>query len=493
LWSCRSLVWRCQQHRELAEVLARRAADVFVVTQQLAWTLVGETSNGLLNDVLSGVEGLQAQQRWEESLAIIEIVESVLDSKPWWAQHADHFRFSMLAGSAADGSADASTARTYFRNARRFAELDENPDWYFQVAIASSGSSQPLDGDRERVAWLRTAFDPATGLQDKYRIEALAEFTYVRGLVALDDEVAAAVVEMQRLSVELTDDKSKAFAAHGTLVTTLSSPDAFARLEQSNEALKWGHAASPEIAVTPFLTKVFSLLQLGRESEAASEVLAIEALVNLRQRSGDRWLVHLIRALLEEWRGDQEFADRHTAMAWDLALRHDIQGGREAWGLFQISRAWRTHDETMMSRFANDHADAVVFQQATRSLFLAWQGDEEKLRAQLRRVVGALETQPKFLGWLGACLLAAEAASIAAPSFIPTLQRLLIPHSGLFVVTGLVPASTFGPVDRVLALMSRSMGDFDEYERLCEGALDQMKRAGLEGWNCSFGQPIFNC
>jgi DNA-binding SARP family transcriptional activator/tetratricopeptide (TPR) repeat protein len=478
LFETRSLVWRCEMHRALAEALERRAGDVFAVLQQRAWALPNETTTKEFERLLTGARQLQTANRWEESLAIIDVMEIVANTSPSWMNDEQLFEFLLLKAQACDGCADAGLARLSFRRAFRLAQTVGNPAWVFQTAIAAGGSSQPIDGDTERSEWLREAFAPSSGLDERLRIEALAEFIYVRALASVDDDVELALAELHRLVASVDDDRSRAFDAHATLVTQLSLPNASERLELAKSASPFGYAGPPEVATTPLLAQMQACLQLGLRSEAEAGLIAIEELANRRQRPGDRWVLLLIRSVLEEWDGNLESAMRYAEMARSLSLRHEIYGGREAWALFLIARAWRVGDIEGLTRFAQvDSTSSSAL--AMTAMIYAQLGDLRKASSIARDAYALLANEPRYLGWVGATLALGEAVARAAPSMVPAVQELLIGHSGLIVVNGLVPTSCFGPVDRVLALLAKSNGDEKGSAHFRKRCVEQLSKARL--------------
>ncbi len=475
-------VWRCRSHLAVAAVLERRDGDPYVAAYHHASALVDETSTEVLDKVLFSVSSLQLANRWEESLTLLEIVQPSLLEQPWFFHVKQLFDFYLLFGKALDGCADSLASRGYFRSAISVAERESNATWIFEVAIASAGSSQPLDGDRERVNWLQRAFDSTAGLEKHLRVEALAEFVYLKALDSVDNSVVRALEELELLAEEVGTDRARGFAAHGSLVACLNDPDPMGRIEQAKRAHAWVNSVPPEIGVTPYLTKIASLLQLGRPQEALVELVTVEEFADKRQRPGDRWVLHVLRATLDEWFGDEVSADRYARMAKNLAVRHEIHGGREAWGLFQIARAIRGSDPTSLQPFVLSDNSVDIYSVALASLHNARMGELQPSRLLLRRVVPALAEGANYLGWLGAMLVAGEAASVSAPEFAAILENLLLPYSGLAAINGLVSTSTFGPVDRVLSMLALARRDESKaafYERQ---SIEFCSRAGLKGW-----------
>jgi DNA-binding SARP family transcriptional activator len=482
LKSRQSEVWRCQHHLAIAAVLERRNGDPFEVAYHQASALVDETNAAVLAQVLLKVSSLQSANRWEESLTLLEIVQPSLFQQPWCFGVQHLFDFYVLFGKAHDGCADSIASRACFRSAIEVAERESNAVWIFDVAIASAGSSQPLNGDIERVNWLQRAFDSSAGLENDLRVEALAEYVYLKSLDAVDNSVVRAVEEMVSLAKEVDTDRARGFAAHGSLVARLSDSDPLGRIEEAEIAHRWVSSVPPEIGVTPYLTKIASLLQLGRIHDAVGELVTVEEFADKRQRPGDRWVLHVLRATLEDWLGDEVSADRYARMAKNLAVRHEIHGGREAWGLFQIARAIRGSDPSALQYFVLNENPADFSSAALAALHGARLGQLQSSRSLLRRVVPTLADGANYLGWLGTMLVAGEAASLCAPEFAVTLEKLLIPYSGLAAINGLVSTSTFGPVDRVLSMLALAQGNESEAAQFGRQAATFCVRSGLKGW-----------
>jgi DNA-binding SARP family transcriptional activator len=482
LKSRQSEVWRCQQHLAIAAVREGRNGDPFEVSYHQASALVDETNKALLEQVLLRVSSLQTANRWEESLTLLEIVQPSLVQQPWCFGPQQLFDFYLLFGKAHDGCADSIASRAYFRSAIEVAERESNAAWIFEVAIASAGSSQPLNGDIERVNWLQRAFGSSASLEKDLRVEALAEFVYLKSLDEVDSSVVRAVEEMVSLAEAIGTDRARGFAAHGSLVARLSDPDPHGRIEQAETAHRWVSSVPPEIGVTPYLVKIASLLQLGRISEALIELVTVEEFADKRQRPGDRWVLHVLRATLEDWLGDEASADRYARMAKNLAVRHEIHGGREAWGLFQIARAIRGQSPTALEHFVSSSEPVDFSSAALLALHRARLGELPVARSLLRRVVPILAEGANSLGWLGTMLVAGEAASLSAPEFAATLERLLVPYSDLAAINGLISTSTFGPVDRVLSMLALAQGETKQSDQFRHQAVAFCVRSGLTGW-----------
>ena len=304
---------------------------------------------------------------------------------------------------------------------------------------------------------------------------------YLRSLNELDTETLALANELQALASSVGTDRAKAFNAHARLVTLLPSSQPETRIQIAEIAREFGHAAPAEVAATPHLVKLISLLELGRFDEASQCLGIIEELTSLRERPADRWGLFVIRSLLAEWVGDTESANRYTSMARELANRHDIHGGPEASMLFDFTRTWRDGTWHDLDGY-RDTPPTESLEFIASALYFAHGDEPRRVDEVLAFVVPALREGPPFLGWLGACMVTAEAAALVGSPFVDQLYDSLLPYSGLIAVNGLIAVSTFGPVDRVLSQLAIAQGRRAEGDRFFERAYDQAKNAGLVCW-----------
>ena len=477
----RSRVWKCERHRKLATIFAARPDTDFEVAFHLAHALPGETDGLLLDKILDRVESLQSKVRWEEALAVLEVVEPLVNMDVGAFTPAQRFRTSKLSALSSDGCADSELSRTHFRQAIAIAKNEANSEWLFEIAMASGASSQPLDGDTERSDWLRDTLEPHGGLAPHLRVEALAEYVYLRSMHELDSETLNLAQELQVLATTVGTDRAKAFNAHGQLVTLLPSPDPHERLRHAEAATAIGVAATPEVAATPHLVKLISLLELGRLAEATLCLGPLEELTSFRERPADRWGLFVIRALLAEWVGDTESANRYTSMARELASRHHIHGGAEASMLFDFTRTWRNGSWHDLSHY-RDTPPTDPLGYIGSALYFAHTNEARRTDEVLQFVVEVLLEGAPFLGWLGACMVAAEAAAKVSSCFVDPLFEALKPYSGIIAINGLIAVSTFGPVDRVLSQLAHAQGRASEGDRYFEQASQQAQAARLASW-----------
>ncbi len=477
----RPRVWRCLRSRRLAEMFATRADANFEVAFHLAHALPGETEGILLDEILDRVESLQSELRWEEALAVLEVVEPLVRMDVSTFSAKQRFRTSKLIAFSSDGSADSELSRSHFRQAVAIARNEANSEWLFEIAMASGASSQPLDGDTERADWLRDTLEPHAGLAPHLRVEALAEYVYLRSMNELDLGTLDLARELQGLATTVGTDRANAFNAHAQLVTLLPSPNPHERLRQADEATAVGASATPEVAATPHLVKLISLLELGRLAEATHCLGALEQLTSFRERPADRWGLFVIRALLAEWVGDTESANRYTSMARELTSRHHIHGGAEASMLFDFTRTWRNGSWHDLSHYrSTPPTDPLEY--IGSALYFAHTDEARRTDDVLQFVVKALLEGAPFLGWLGACMVAAEAAAKVSSRFVDSLFKALEPYSGIIAINGLIAVSTFGPVDRVLSQLAHAQGRTSDGDRYFERACQQAHGARLVSW-----------
>lgn len=450
----RSRVWKCQRHRKLAAIFSTRVDAHFDVAFQLAHALPCELDGHLLDEVLDRVVSLQADLRWEEALAVLEVVEPLVRMDRGAFSPTQQFRTSKLIAFSSDGCADSELSRSHFRQAIAIAKDEANATWMFEIAMASGASSQPLNGDAERAEWLRDALEPHAGLAPHLRVEALAEYVYLRSMNELDGETFALADELHTLAEGIGTDRAKAFDAHARLVTLLPSPHSKTRLEEACAAIEYGHAAPAEVAATPHLVKLISLLELG-DLDAATQCLGVlEELTSRRERPADRWGLFVIRSLLAEWVGDTDSANRYTSVARELASRHHIHGGAEASMLFDFTRTWRNATWHDLDHYrSNPPTDPLEY--IASALYFAHSNDARRVDEVLQFIVPALCEGPPILGLVGGVhgdrrggrpgRLSARGSNIPIAPAILRADRNQWPHRGQHVRSRRSRAGPTGP------------------------------------------------
>ncbi len=217
--------WRSQRHSVIADVLERRNPGEAAVVRHRALALAAATDPGEVRAVLDACATLEDRLEWGDALVALEVVIAQRALQPWLFDEEMDFTLQLLLGRAYDGGADWGQARAAFRRAVDLAVDSDRGDWLVQAAIAAGGASQPMEGDLERAAWLRSVFDaPGVGISPADRLAALAEYVYVGALRGVTDEIRRADTMLLRSADELGDPVSAAVAAHGHLVTLLVSP-----------------------------------------------------------------------------------------------------------------------------------------------------------------------------------------------------------------------------------------------------------------------------
>jgi DNA-binding SARP family transcriptional activator len=428
LMADRSMRWKCEHHRRIAAVLRKRGRDSYGVAFQLASALPDASGAKFVDEVIAMAAGLLGESRWDAAL-----------------------------GTAAEGSLEVGRARSYFAAAFAVATEMDDPAAMCRVAVASSGSSQPFDGDPERAGWLRRVLQCGPELPADLRVEALSEFVYLVAMNGLTDEVLAADSELQALARSLDTPRAYGLAAHAHLVTLHTDAEPARRVQLSREARRFGAAVRPEVAATPLFAEMTALLQLGRFDEAQELVAEIDAMVQALQRPGDVWLMASIRAVMFDWVGDEDASQGEALAAKTIALRHDVFGGEVAWAVYQVSRALRNGDWSVVLEITAADTeggdDDSIFGAAIAAVISAELGETAQAGTALQAVVERLRSEPRRLGWLGSMCLAAQAASHCPGPWTDVLRELLEPYSGQFAINGLVPTSLFGPVDRYLEML----------------------------------------
>ncbi len=474
--------WQCDRHRAIARALQRRGASSTLCGMHLACALSASESGVDIDTVLDLVEPGLLEARFDAVLISLEHVREQLQLQPWLFSPQQRVRTLHLLGLAADGALDGETARTYFRDAFEGAVELSDIVTMAHIAVSASGSSQPITGDPEQVGWLRAVAERRAELEPFVRLQILAELTYLLALAGVDANVVDLSVELRELSEVIDTPAARAYAQHGVLAMKVSENDAEGCMEIL--AFPPRHAPVPaEVLGTALLAGIGAHLSLGDLSEAISLFARLESLAMQRGRPGDRWIVIAIRSFLLEWQGEAERGIAESTKAFQFAERHGVHGAASTWFLALACRCLRDDDwsswgepdrEPRVGEMAIEHGLRCVGIAATDDL----RGLDDDLGALVRR----LTTEPRTMDWLGALCLAAEASVRSSRSMNDEIFTLLLPFSGTIVVIGLVPAGTFGPVDRFLAALIAE-SDPDRSAAFLVRAESMVQRAQLVGWD----------
>jgi DNA-binding SARP family transcriptional activator len=473
---------QAQIHRSVADVLQRRNGEIGRIALHRASALIDVQQHDEIAEALRLVEGLQHDLRWEDSLRAGLLVDRSLRLQPWLASSDDLFTVAFLLGSALQACEDWHQGRAKFVEAFDIAEAQGDADKMSAVAIASFGSNQPLDGDPQRLRWLKVVIDALPGQSEK-SVQAMADYVY---LESLGVETAFGTKCFEQLNEFLSsceDLRLQGLAWHGVLAHHIGSPGARDKLEAANKALLCKDFSDAEAVATALLVSASSSLRLGFVEEAKRNIEEFGVLASKRQRVGDQWISICCDAVFAEWAGEEETSTRLVDDGLNLALRHELPEGISCWGVFQIGRSMRTDDWSLLAPLLLDVPSDSLVEVAARLCTQAGNRDIEVVRSELAEFLPKVISQPRGLQWIPLMSMVAYAATKVGGSVVDDCIDLLTPYSGSVLMMPFMPVACFGPADRLLSRLYSSRCEVAKANQLAQSSDALCDRSGLVGWS----------
>lgn len=239
------------------------------------------------------------------------------------------------------------------------------------------------------------------------------------------------------------------------------------------------------------LSRVTSLLILGRIIEADEEILRFAELVERSRHPQSRWYVDLMRATRAQMEGRYEQA-AHLASSF-LALGKKY-GDRNAVHSFEAQRVMQAFDfggiesyeprvRAMVEAFPR-----MVAWRAGLALVLIELNRIEEARSQLHRVIaaGPVASLPPSEWYVTAATLALACGALGESTLAARLYADLLPHADQFVVFGYC-TYCLGSTQRLLAALASGMGRWDAAKSHFEAAIARNSAIGALACNA----PIY--
>jgi tetratricopeptide (TPR) repeat protein len=474
---------------QIAEVLEKREADLAVVAQHRAKSLVDATDPAAVRSLLEVAKQLASDLRWDDLERLLRLIEEAVVLQPWLGDAGSRFDCSFLYAQALQATGDWRVARQCFSAAFDLAREAGDIERMSAVAFESFGSNQPLDGDSQRLNWLRTVYELSPQWSES-SIRAAAEHVYLDSLDTFSEFGRASVPMLLQTIESDAPDRVKGFAFHGLLAFDIGGADLARRRHLTEIALPLRERFEPEAAATVLLVSCAVSLQLGRLDMAQRRIDECRELSALRGRAGDKWIVHVSLATFAEWVGDHEEADRHVQIALDIAQQHDLPDGLASWLVFKVARAMRTDDWSLFLPSVpplDDHFGEHPLDQLCLGLCVdAVSGQNDYPLDALTTAIDRLEFADRSVVWLpllvAVCVAASRRGTPLDHVAADRCLTLLRPYEGTVLMTPFLASACFGPADRLLASLAAAATDGESAqqwnrssERLCE-------QAGLSGW-----------
>jgi DNA-binding SARP family transcriptional activator len=472
-------------HRRVGAVCATRKGDNGVVTEHLASALIDSQDPHDVIAVLQRVRVLEDSQDWEVAQRVLRLVSEAVSLQPWLQIDDIPFDLALLSALALQAAGDWGDARKSFATAFSKGQLLGRVDLMATVAFLSYGSNQPLDGDPERVNWLRTVYEFAEP-GSEYSIRSAADLVYLEAIHDMSDYGMGLVDVLRTCVISESDLRLRGFAYHGLLVVDIGSAHINERQAMAQQMLANRDAYEPEVTATALLVLATTSLQLGDVAAATVYMDDCRLLAAQKGRAGDRWITNTWLAVLAEWAGDTVAADHNLAIALDLAERHELPDGFLGWVVFVAGRAMRTGDWTMLlpanspisGRFEEHALDELCLGLCLDAVSGGTLYPEKALDVAVQRVA----TASRSVAWIPQVVSLSICAAIRGGEAARQCLELLTPYEGTVLFTPFLPAACFGPADLLLAKLAVAIGRasdaakwFGSSDALCE-------RIGLNGW-----------
>jgi DNA-binding SARP family transcriptional activator len=469
---------------QIAEVLERRGGDVAVAAEHRARALVDATDGSSVRLLLNIARDLVAALRWDAAERLLRSIDEALQLQPWLAADDIRFDCTFLYAQAIQAGGDWRSARARFVEAFELARVVGDIDRMASVALVSYGSNQPLDGDAERLSWLRTVYDLSEPMSE-VAIRAAADHVYLDSLNEFSEFGRALLKVLSEVLESDCSVRTKGFAFHGLLAVDVGDAEIERRQRLIERAFPNLESFEPEASATVLLIACAVNLQIGNLNESQGCLAKFRILSALRGRAGDRWIVHSSLATFAEWVGDTEEADRQLQTALHVAEQHDLPDALVSWLVFQVGRAMRTGDWTMLpptpppdDQFSDHPLDQLCLGLCLDAVSAHHAYSVDALHVALDR----LQDADRSVVWLP-LFVAVCVASTRQPAAAARCVELLRPYEGTVLMTPFLASACFGPADRLLASLALAMGKTEDATQWSQSSARLCVEAGLSGWD----------
>ncbi len=387
-------------------------------------------------------------------------------------------------GGAEAKSARVADAREAFEKAADSARRLDDTDSLVGAAIGIAMMSDAGRLDENLLALLDEALE-RVGEERTARRAALlsaksAEMYWVANDVVECGRLVDEAIEIAR---EVDAPVTLAAALHRKIFIPTGPEASRARLAIAREMLELGESTdNTEAALRGHAFLLNGHLELGDVESADHEVASFTRLAEELRMPEHSWHVFALRAMRALIEGDLESAERLAAQARRAGDRAEQPIALQYYGIqmTQIRTLQGRAAELLpaVRELAEQFPGIPAWRAGVISL-AARSGDAELTRLELERFAGAdLSAIPRDINWLpGMSLLGEAVASIRDSDRSPQVYEELRAYEGLVVVVGRGTLCA-GPVDRVLGMLARVMGQLDDAERHLGNAVETATRMG---------------
>lgn len=350
-------------------------------------------------------------------------------------------------------------------DAERLALMVLSRDWE-QRSLMSDASDQGL---------LTEALEKLGPRPSALRVRVASALLLEMVVPGRNEDLGELAHDVQAAARELGDVESFRSASYARHVQLRASPDVDQRLKISHDLWAATHDCSdPWWRARALVARIFDEFVAGAHQRVPTLALELRACAEESRSPRLSWHHALVCASVSRDRGDFTEADGWSDEAMVQGAASGIPDALAAGALHQLLVSF--HRSSLagllptLRTFADLQPENVLVPAA---LALAHAQDEDPVSCReaalafmrkLERTASSDELVPLALG-----MLAESQSIVGSAEFVADLASGLAPFSGQFITFGQVSA-TFGPVDRVLALVRTLEGELD-------GALELLARA----------------
>ncbi len=478
---------RSQLHEKIGLALEQLHGDDPAFLDQLAHHFLEATPRGDPARAIDYAERAAAQAM--EKLAYEDAAElygRVLEALELSGEPDQARRCALLLalGGAQMSAGNFADSRAAFLGAAEIARSIGNADSLTGAALGVALLSEAGRCDDETVAVVEEALeaiDPGPSPQRAALLGALAQELYWVDAQGRSGPLSAEAVEIAR---EIGDPHTLAAALHRRYFIPIGPDDARVRLEIVDEIQALSERTGDrEMVIRCHAYRLREFLELGDVPAADQELASFARLAEQLRMPQHIWHIHALRGMRAFIDGDLEGAERLADQARRDGERAQQPLAAQYYGiqLTQIRRVQGRAAELLLA--VRDLAERYPAIPAWRTALISLEaiaGNHDEARIELERFTGndpttVVPPDAQMVPALG--LLGEAAALLGDTERARSIYGQFAPYAGLAIIPARA-ASCAGPVDRILGLLTRSLGRMDDAVRHLEASLELSARMG---------------
>lgn len=367
-------------------------------------------------------------------------------------------------------------------DAERFALMVLSRDWEQRSVMSDASDQQLLTEVLERLGPRPSAL----------RVRVASALLLEMVVPGRNSDFGELAEDVQAAARELGDVESFLSASYARHVQLRSSPDREERRQVSHDLWSATHDSSdPWWRARALVARIFDEFVDGAHERVPALAIKLQECAEESRSPRLSWHHALVRASISRDRGDFAEADGWSDEAMVQGAASGIPDALAAGALHRLLVSFHCTSLIDMiptlQTFATLQPENVLVPAA---LALAFAHDDDRVasrdaaRQLTRKLDKAAQSDELVLLALG--MLAESQSIVGSDEFARDLASGLTPFSGQFITFGQVSA-TFGPVDRVLALVTALQGDTERSFDLLASAQRASTEAPSLSWQVRCG------